>query len=61
MTKEELVSKLDTFWADWASQSNATNDDRELLAIGDQAIVDFAKILKDAGGHPDPPPPRIHP
>lgn len=59
MTKEQLVSKLDAWWANWASTSNATSDQEERIDIGETAIADFKEILLEAGGHPLPPPPRI--
>lgn len=61
MTKEELVSKLDTWYNTWGTDSNATSNQGELFEIGDRAIAEFKQILSDADGHPDPPPPRIHP
>lgn len=62
MTYEQLVQKLDNWWAAWGTSSNATSNPTELLEIGESdGIAEIKQIIKDAGGHPDPPPPRIRP
>lgn len=61
MTFTELLGKISDLRDEWATKSNATTDRDELMAICEQYIADMDKTLGLAGGHPDPPQPRIRP
>ena len=61
MTKAEGFDKIDELRATWSSKSNATTDRDELITICEQFIAGMDETLGLAGGHPDPPPPRIRP
>lgn len=59
MTADEFLTRMDELRASWATQSNATEDEGELISLCEQFIGEMDKALGAAGGHPTPPPPRI--
>lgn len=59
MTPEDFLNKMGDLYATWAKDSNATSDPTERLEICEQFITDFVEALTLAGGHPEPPYPRV--
>ena len=53
--KAYIIAKRNT----WATSSNATTKQGELFLICEQFISDLDGGIAMAGGHPDPPPPRV--
>ncbi len=47
--------------ATWATESNETRDQEELFRLCEQFIADWTEAIRLAGGHPQPPYPRVRP
>lgn len=59
MTPEDFLKAMGELYATWAKDSNETSDPTERLEICEQFITGFVATLTSAGGHPEPPPPRV--
>lgn len=61
MTKETGFDKIAILRNEWAAASNAQTDQTKLFQLAELFISEMDVVLILAGGHPEPPPPRVHP
>ena len=59
MTPAEFLTRMSDLRALWAKDTNATPDPTQRAVISERFITDFDNALTLAGGHPEPPPPRV--
>ena len=61
MTPQQYLAASEAAYNLWAIASNGTNDQEALYALCDQYILVVEMLLKNAGGHPSTPRPKVRP
>lgn len=61
MTPAEFLTKMTDLRNQWRKASLSTTDQAELFRLCESFILEMDAALTLAGGHPEPPPPRVRP
>ena len=61
MTAQEFMDASIALRNQWSDACTKTNNAKDLLDLAEQFITDQDNLITTAGGHPEPPPPRVRP